>query len=111
MNKTTRQLAQRKQLLLAQSMLYRLRIRRDIRALPSWPRSGVALAAALPIRPLVLGLVLSAVPKTKLSRWLAIAAKALLLARLASAALRWSQAAPVDAGLVRERTDSGVARL
>ncbi len=83
-------LAHRKRLLQARNALYRLRISRDLRALLVWPHSA-AIASTQPLRPLLFGLALAFIPKTRLTAWVAIGAKALLLVRLAALAVQWVQ--------------------
>jgi len=108
MNKSLENLALRKQLLQARSTLCRLRIRYEINAMrdtPSWARAGVMAVKALPVRSAVLGLALYGVPHGRLARMLTLAARMLLVARLAGIAasmLRKPSALPLS---VRERTD------
>ena len=114
MNKSLENLALRKQLLRARSTLCRLRIRHELNTMReslSWARAGVTAVKALPVRSAVLGLALYGVPHSRLARLLTLAARTLLLARLASIAasiLRKPSALPPS---VRERTDRAVIDL
>jgi hypothetical protein len=108
MNKSLENLALRKQLLQARSTLCRLRIRYELNAMHdtlNWARAGVMAVKALPVRSIVFGLALYGVAHSRLARLLTLAARMLLLARLASIAvnlLRKPSALPPS---VRERTD------
>lgn len=112
MNRSLEELALRKQLLQARSKLYRLRMRRELDAVHGtlgWARAGAMAARALPVRSAVLGLALYGAAHARLARLLALAARMLLLARLATAAYKLLQkplAAPSSS--VRARTDRGV---
>jgi len=114
MNKSLENLALRKQLLQARSTLCRLRIRYELNAMHdslSWAQAGVMAVKALPVRSTVFGLALVAVGHNRLARLLALAARMLLLARLASIAvnqLRKPSALPPS---VRERADGVVVDL
>jgi len=114
MNKYLENLALRKQLLEARSTLCRLRIRYELDAMHdtlSWAQAGVMAVNALPVRSTVFGLALVAVGHNRLARLLTLAARMLLLARLASIAvnlLRKPSALPPS---VRERTDGVVVDL
>lgn len=114
MNKYLENLALRKQLLQARSTLCRLRIRYELDALHdtlSWAQAGVMAVTALPVRSTVFGLALVAVGHNRLARLLTLAARMLLLARLASIAvnlLRKPSALPPS---VRERADGVVVDL
>lgn len=114
MNKPLENLALRKQLLQARSTLCRLRVRYEVNAMRdrlSWARAGVRAAKALPVRSAVLGLALYAVPHSRLARLLALAARMLLLARLASIVASMLQKPPALPPSVRERTDRVVIDL
>ena len=114
MNKSLENLALRKQLLQARSTLCRLRIRYELNALHdtlSWAHAGVMAVTALPVRSTVFGLALVAVGHNRLARMLTLAARMLLLARLAGIAvnlLRKPSALPPS---VRERGDGVVIDL
>ena len=99
MNRTLETLAQRKQILQARSTLCRLRIRSELNAMHdrlSWARAGVAAAVSSPIiSSTVTGLALYGVAHGRLGRWLMLAAQALLLARLAGAAVNLFRKRPV----------------
>jgi hypothetical protein len=82
-------LAIRKELLVARSSLYRLRIGRDlarVRESVSPGSVGSAIAGSAPARELVLGLLLSGVGGGRVSRLVRLAGRALVVARLALAA-------------------------
>ena len=90
MNKLPDHLALRKQLLQARSTLCRLRLRGEFNRLHdtlSWARAGVMAVSALPSPSAVLGLALVGVAHNRLGRWLALASRILLFARLARAAV------------------------
>ena len=114
MNKSLDNLALRKQLLQARSTLCRLRIRHELNAMRgtlSWARAGIMALKALPVRSAVFGLALAGVAHGRLARLLALAARILLLARLASIAvnlLRKPSALPPS---MREPTDRVVIGL
>ena len=104
MNKSLENLALRKQLLQARSTLCRLRIRYELNAMHdtlSWTRAGVMAVKALPVRSTVFSLALVGVGHSRLARLLRLAARMLLLARLAGFAvnlLRTPSAPPPDGG-------------
>ena len=113
MNKSLENLALRKQLLRARSTLCRLRIRCEFNAMRdtlSWARTGV-MAVALPLRSAILGLALFGVSRSRLARLLALAARMLLLARLASIVASTLRKPSVRRPSVRERTDRVVIDL
>lgn len=105
MNKSFENLVLRKQLLQARSALYRLRMRHEINAVNdtlSWARAAVT---ALPVRSAVLGLALVGVSHGRLARLLTLAARMLLLARLASIAVNLLRKPSAPPSSVRKRTD------
>jgi hypothetical protein len=114
MNKSLENLALRKQLLQARSTLCRLRIRYELNAMHdtlSWAQAGVMAVKALPVRSTVFGLALVGLGHSRLARLLRLAARMLLLARLASIAvnlLRKPSALPPS---MREPTDRVVIGL
>jgi hypothetical protein len=100
MNNSLEYLALRKQLLQARSTLYRLRIRHEVDAARNslgWAQAGVMAAKALTLRATVLGLALHGVPHGRLARWLALAARVVLLAKAAGSAVRLLQKPPPPA--------------
>jgi hypothetical protein len=114
MNKSRENLALRKQLLQARSTLCRLRIRHELNTMRdslSWARAGVMALKALPVRSSVLALALYAVPHGRLARLLMLAARMLLLARLASIVGKLLRKPAALAPSVRERTDRMVIDL
>lgn len=114
MNKSLENLALRKQLLRARSTLFRLRIRCEFNAMRdtlSWARTGVMAVKALPLRSAILGLALFGVSRSRLARLLALAARMLLLARLASIVASTLRKPSVRRPSVRERTDRVVIDL
>jgi len=91
MNRSLDELALRKQLLQARSALYRLRICCELEAIGdrlSWTRAAVTAVNALPVGSALLGLALYGAAHSRLARLAGLAARALLLARLASVAIR-----------------------
>lgn len=114
MNKSLENLALRKQLLQARSTLCRLRIGCELNAMYdslSWARAGAMAVKTLPVRSALFGLALYGVSHSRLARLLTLAARMLLVARLASVAanlLRKPSALPRS---VRERTDRVVIDL
>ena len=114
MNKSLENLALRKQLLEARSTLCRLRIRYELDALHdtlSWAQAGVMAVNALPVRSTVFGLALVAVGHNRLARLLTLAARMLLLARLASIAVNLLRKPSALPRSVRERADGVVVDL
>ena len=86
MNSAGEILALRKQLLLARSSLYRLRIAHDLATVREglrWPRVGMAVAASPSARSALLGLLVLIAGETPVTRLLRGAALALVLAKLA----------------------------
>ena len=100
MSQSTELLALQKEVLLARSSLGRLKIRRGVgRMRESLSFGGVAsgIAASGPARELALGLLLTGLGGRRVSRFVAFAGRALVVARIALAAfgmLRSSQPAP-----------------
>lgn len=91
MSKALEVLALRKQLVQARSSLYRHRIQYEISTMRdalSWTRAGVMAVKALPVSISVVGLALAGVPHSRMGRMLALAARVLLLAKLAIVAVR-----------------------
>jgi hypothetical protein len=114
MNKSLENLALRKQLLRARSTLCRLKIRHELNAVLdslSWARAGATAVKALPVRSAVLGLALYGVSHSRLARLLTLAARTLLLARLASIAASMLRKPSALSPSVRERTDGVVIDL
>ena len=94
MSNSLEHLALRKRLLQAHSVLCRLRIRHELTAvqdIPGWARAGVMAATALPIRSALLGVALYGLPHGRLAKWLALAARMLLLAKAAGIAINLLQ--------------------
>ena len=84
-------LAARKELLLARSRLHRLELRRQAGALRESvlrPQTALAIVASAPVRPLLLGVLLLALGRGRLSRLASAAAGALALIQAARALLR-----------------------
>ena len=82
-------LAIRKDLLVAQSSLYRLKVVRDaarVRESLSLGSVGSAIAGSAPARELVLGLLLTGLGSGRVSRLFRLASRTLVVARLALAA-------------------------
>jgi hypothetical protein len=114
MNRSLKNLALRKQLLQARSTLCRLRIRHELNAMRdtlSWGRAGIMALKALPVRSSVLALALYPVPHSRLARLLTLAARMLLLARLARIAANLFRKPSALPPSVRERTDRVVIDL
>ena len=91
MNDSADNLALRKQLLQARSALCRLRIRHqldEMQGVLSWTRAAATAVNVLPIGSAVLGLALYGAAHSRLARLAALAARALMLARLASVVIR-----------------------
>lgn len=89
----------RKQLLLARSTLYRLRIRVELGSMGDrlgWARGIAGAAQARPFRFAAAGLALYGLANSRAARMLALAARLLLLARLAGGAI----------GLLRKNTSN-----
>jgi hypothetical protein len=85
------QLALRKQLLLARSALYRLRIRHElntVRGMLTPARMGIEVAKTVPVRAALIGLALAAIPRDRLARFLVFATRALFVARLTGIAVQ-----------------------
>ena len=85
------QLALRKQLLLARSALYRLRIRHElhtVRGMLTPARVTIEAANAVPIRAALIGLALVVIPRGRLAGIIAFATRMLFVARLTSVAVQ-----------------------
>jgi len=90
MNRTDEDLALRKEVLLARSSLCRIKIRYHAAALRrglSWRGAGSALADAPAARSAMFLLVAEGLGRERTARWLAFAARALAVARVASVAI------------------------
>ncbi|MBL0141595.1 MAG: hypothetical protein IPP91_05895 [Betaproteobacteria bacterium] len=97
MSDSARELALRKDLLLAQCSLYRLKMRGEVEAVRrnlTWSQAGVALASAGPVRNLAFNLAVDGVGRDRVARVLGLARRALAFARVALIAV----------GLFREAT-------
>ena len=96
-------LALRKELLLARSSLYRLKIRQEshvLRQSLSWRGVGAAVAGSSPGRDALFVLAAEGLGRYRVARWLSLALRALAIARLTSLAvglLRKPAASPADA--------------
>lgn len=90
MSKQTELLALQREVLLARSSLCRLKIQRDairLRQSVSLRQVGTAIAGSAPTRELVLGLLLSGLGGSRVSRVIAFASRGLVIARIALAAI------------------------
>jgi len=90
-------LALQKEVLLARSALCRLRIHRDVLQLRqglTFARAGTALAGSAPLREIALGLAATGFGGGRVSRFIALAGRAVVIARLALALYRTARAAP-----------------
>ncbi len=89
MSESPELLAIRKDLLVAKSSLYRLKVARDVelvRESLSPGSVGKAIAGSAPAREMVLGLLLTGLGGGRVSRLVRLASRALVVARLALAA-------------------------
>ncbi len=99
MSESQELLAIRKDLLVAQSSLYRLKVGRDVervRESLSLGHVGKAIAGSGPAREVALGLLLTGLGSGRASRLIRLASRALVVARLALAAF----------GMMRARQES-----
>jgi hypothetical protein len=90
MNSAGDDLAFRKKLLVARSSLYRLHIRHETRLLRgslTWPRAARAAASTPAGRGAVFLLAAEALGTERVARWLTVVRRALVVARLAAAAM------------------------
>jgi hypothetical protein len=90
MSDAARDLALRKELLLARSSLYRLKLQGEVEAVRrslSWPRAGMAIVSAGPARKLAFDLAVDVVGRDRVARYLTMAHRALAVARLAITAV------------------------
>lgn len=90
MSESAELLALRKELILARSALYRLKIGGEVVALReslSWARAGLSVAGSVPVRNLAFGLMLSGLGGGRLARFIALASRTLVVARLAVVAI------------------------
>jgi hypothetical protein len=90
-------LALQKEVLLARSALCRLRIHRDVlqvRQGLTFARAGTALAGAAPVREIALGLAATGLGGGRVARLIALAGRAVVIARLALALYRSARAGP-----------------
>jgi hypothetical protein len=97
MNPSAELLALQKDVLLARSSLCRLKIRRDVarvRESVSIGHVGTAIAGSAPARELLLGLLFSGIGGRRVSRVIAFASRALVIARVALAAFGMLRSAP-----------------
>ena len=97
MSESQELLAIRKDLLLAQSSLYRLKVARDaarVRESLSPGNVGAAIAGSGSARNVALGLLLAGLGSGRVSRLIRLASRALVVARLALAAFGMMRAQP-----------------
>jgi hypothetical protein len=97
MTESAEVLALRKEVLVARAALCRLKIRRDVlelRGSLSFAKAGTALAGSAPARELVLGLLLSGLGSGRVARMLALAGRAVVVARVALAVVGMLRAPP-----------------
>lgn len=97
MSESQELLAIRKDLLVAQSSLYRLKVARDaarVRESLSPGGVGAAIAGSGPARNVALGLLLAGLGSGRVSRLIRLASRALVVARLALAAFGMLRAQP-----------------
>ena len=90
MNSPDDDLAFRKKLLVARSSLYRLHIRNDTRALREsllWPRVATTVAGSPAGRSAAFLLAAEVLGSERVARWLVVARRTLVVARLAMAAV------------------------
>lgn len=90
-------LALQKEVLLARSALYRLRIHRDVAQVRdglSLARAGTALAGSARFREVALGLAATGLGGGRIARLIALAGRAVVIARLALALYRAARPAP-----------------
>jgi hypothetical protein len=99
MSESDELLALRKEVLVARSALCRLRIGRDVAAVRdslSLPKAGAAIAGSHGGRAMALGLLVSGLGSGRVARIIALAGRALVIARVALAV----------AGMVRRAPDT-----
>ena len=97
MSKRAELLALERDVLLARASLCRLKIQRDairLRQSVSLGQVGTAIAGSAPTRELVLGLLLSGLGGSRVSRVIAFASRALVLARIGLAAIGMLRPSP-----------------
>jgi hypothetical protein len=97
MNRQTEELALRKQLLVARSALCRLKIRREAGALReglTWRNAATAVANSSPARAAAFDLVLEGLGRDRMSRALAFASRALMVARITRMVLSLLRGSP-----------------
>ena len=90
MSKALDDLALKKQLLQARSSLYRLRIRRDLIEMTNaldWVRTGVGVAAALPVPSGLFRLALQALGEGRIARIIRFVSRVILFARITGVAI------------------------
>jgi hypothetical protein len=90
-------LALRKEVLLARSALCRLRIHRDVlnvREGLTFARAGTALAGSARLREAALGLAAAGIGGGRVARFIALAGRTVVIARLALALYRAARPAP-----------------
>lgn len=101
MSRPAELLALQKEVLLARSSLCRLKIRRDaarLRESASLAHLGTAIAGSAPARELVLGLLLTGLGGRRVSRIVAFAGRALVVARIVLSAFGMLRAAAPASG-------------
>ena len=97
MNRPGDDLALRKQLLIARSSLYRLKIRHESGALReslSWRQAAVAAAGSSPARSGAFLLALEGLGERRMARLLTFASRALMVARFARIAIAFLKRPP-----------------
>ena len=108
MSESQELLAIRKDLLVAQSSLYRLRVARDaarVRESLSPGSVGAAIAGSGPARNVALGLLLAGLGSGRVSRLIRLASRALVVARLALAAFGMMRSSPPAAAAAPAPTE------
>jgi hypothetical protein len=97
MNRPEDELVLRKRLLVARSALCRLKIRHEVGALRqslSWRHAAVAAASSSPARAAAFGLVLEGLGEDRMSRFLAFASRALMVARITRIVVSLARGSP-----------------
>jgi hypothetical protein len=108
------ELACEKELLLARSALYRLRLRRathEVTDALNWKRMIVAAAAVPAARRIGFGIVLSLVGLRAGTRAVVLAGRIALAAKLARSLISYARAPAPASGCADEQTETAVARI
>jgi hypothetical protein len=99
MNRNEDNLALRKELLVARSSLYRLKIRHEVETFRhhlSWREAGAEAVRTPAARDALFLLAAEGIGRSRTARWLAVAGQVLAIAKLINLAVQMLRAPPAD---------------